>query len=135
MNRSKAREPVRRASSSGPPTASAISAHAALVLESSQIGDDPTRQDRRDLRGKRLRRIQPGEHALGIGVQIDAAMLLRGSRYRRDAADVESAGGYALENRLERLRPHDRRGERFVRLGARQHAVIGPVLRKGLVER
>jgi hypothetical protein len=39
VNRSNARDPVCAASAASPPTASAISRHSAVVLESIQIGD------------------------------------------------------------------------------------------------
>ena len=51
------------ASAPAPPTASVISAHSALVLESIQIGDYRPRQHRRHLRGERLRRVERAEPA------------------------------------------------------------------------
>ena len=84
------------------------------------------------------------QHAFRIGVQIHAAVLLRGSGDGRDAADVESALRDAPDHRLERLRPHDRRRDRFpaaaksaerLAEGGGQDAVVSSVLGKGLVER
>ena len=128
MKRSKARDPVRRASAAAPPTAASIAAHWLEVLESIQIGDVRAREDILELAGEGPGRVERAQPLTGPRVHVDAAVLLRGTGDRAQAAPVDVGVAHEVgHDPVERFGPHERRRMHGPRIGRAQDTVLGSV--------
>ena len=92
-----------------------------------------TRQHRLDLIDKRSPGIERSERRGRAGIQIDAAVLLRRSGNRGEAADVDARRD-PRHHRVECRCPHERRRHRHSRIRTPEHAMLRAVLRKSFVE-
>jgi hypothetical protein len=95
---------------------------------------DRARQHRRHLLRQGTAGVEPAQQRRSRRVQIHAAVLLRRSADGGQFCQIEAGRRDPADHPVERVGPHDRRGDCLVRRAPRQHAMVGPVLRQRLVE-